>query len=89
MNEDRLRLVWATEPFETESSTGAPDAKLLQDPQTLWLRHTTDYEQFAGVNGRADAFLNRAGFLEVPVRTYYDSNGRGVFETFRLRKAGR
>jgi Dolichyl-phosphate-mannose-protein mannosyltransferase len=82
----RLPLVWASAPFETAAPTEAPDPGLWNDPATLWLSHAAGYEQYAGVNARVEAFVQRAGFTKVPVRTYYDTNGRAVFETFCLAK---
>lgn len=82
----RLRRVWASAPFETDSPTEAPDQKLFNDPRTLWVAHATGYEQFTGINARFDAYIRAAGFVKVPVRTEYDTNGRAVFETFRLQK---
>ncbi len=86
LDQGRLPLVWATAPFETASPTEAPDPNLWKAPATLWLGHVTGYEQFPGINARVEVFAKGAGFNKVPVRTYYDTNGRAIFESFRLEK---
>lgn len=86
LNKGRLPLVWASAPFETEAATEVPDPVLLNDSSTLWLTHANGCEQYLGVNERVEAFVRNASFLKIPVRTYYDSNGRAVFETFHLKK---
>lgn len=92
MNEGKLPLSWAGDPF-MERPTGSPpvdpDPELLRDPNTLWVGHTDGNEQFAGVNASVIAFAARSGYEKTPVRLYYDSNGRAIFQTFRLIKPER
>ena len=90
LNGGRLQLRGQADPF-LPSAAGPPpnpDLGLLKDPRALWLGHTDGNEQFPGVNAGVLAFAQREGYRKTPVQTYYDRNGRPVFETFHLRKIG-
>ena len=89
LNRNRLAISWQGDSFQPVSPgqrPPSPDPRLLDDPQVLWLAHTDGNEQFPGVNAGVTLFTKREGYAKLPAKTYYDGNGRPIFQTFRLRK---
>jgi hypothetical protein len=62
------------------------DMHILADPNAIWIEHAPGYEIRAGVNGRVLDGARKAGYEPVMLGTYYDRNGRAVFETLRFVK---
>lgn len=92
LNRGRLNLVWQGDPFLPPApgqQPPAPDPNLL-DPKTeaLWIGHVDGQEQFAGVNAAIAQFAKRNALRILPLKTYYDRNGRSVFQSFRFAKPG-
>jgi Dolichyl-phosphate-mannose-protein mannosyltransferase len=58
--------------------------KALSDPATIWLEHVSGLESNPGVNERILKAARAAGFEAVMPETYFDSNGRAIFQTFRF-----
>jgi hypothetical protein len=88
LNRGRLPLFWAGDPFIPRRAPEIPpavDARLL-DEQVLWVSYTAGNEQFTGVNAGLDSYAARTGYQKVSVQTFYDRNGRSIFDAFRLRK---
>jgi hypothetical protein len=57
---------------------------LLKDREALFVAHVPEREVFQGVGKRALEAFREAGFRKELLGTYSDSNGRLVFEVFRL-----
>jgi len=70
----RASMVLVNEPF-------AAGAGWTDD---VWIGHTRDYEQRAGVNDRVVQAARAAGFEKRLIKTVPDRNGRAVFEIFRF-----
>ncbi|HML15373.1 MAG TPA: hypothetical protein VK419_00040, partial [Bryobacteraceae bacterium] len=62
-------------------------AAMFADPKTLFIAHVPGREVIPGVRDRFDRTAAKAGKREQMVRTIADSNGRPVFEIFRLAPA--
>ncbi len=61
------------------------ELKTLSDRKAIWVGHAAGHESLAGVNERLWKAARRAGFEAELVRTYFDSNGRAIYEAFRFR----
>ncbi len=85
LDQGKLPLVWASDGFRQEPPK--QEARLL-DTETLWVAYTAEMEQFHGVKAGIAKFAKMEGYQKILVASYYDRNGRPVFETFRLRKLG-
>jgi hypothetical protein len=59
-------------------------ARLADD---VWIGHTSDYQQIAGINDRMVQAARSAGFEKRSIKTVPDRNGRPVFEIFRFVRA--
>jgi hypothetical protein len=80
-------------PGEGPFLTATPDpqqlyfiSKMFTDPQGLFAGHVREREVFTGAGERLIAAAASLGFHKELVRTISDSNGRAVFEIFRIRK---
>jgi hypothetical protein len=62
------------------------DSSILSDANAIWVDHAPGREVWKGVHDRVLAAARRAGFEPVMLRTYYDRNGRPMFQTFKFRK---
>ena len=70
---------------------GSASLALVNEPLTragfvdhVWIGHTLEYEQKAGVNDRVVRAARAAGFEKQLIKTVPDRNGRPVFEIFRF-----
>jgi len=70
---------------------GSASLTLANEPFTrasfaddVWVGHTREYEQRAGVNDRAVQAARAAGFEKQLIKTVPDRNGHAVFEIFRF-----
>jgi 4-amino-4-deoxy-L-arabinose transferase-like glycosyltransferase len=61
------------------------DIRTLLDPKAVWVMHVDGHEMSPGINGRILTRSRQAGFVPVAVRTYSDTNGRAIFQTFCFR----
>ena len=83
----RLRMRSGHDPFMSDTPSdwdkGAA-LRMFADPGALFVTHTEKREAFTGVHKRFDESAAAAGCHEDSVRTIPDSNGRPVFEIFKL-----
>lgn len=87
-HQGRLHLVAAADPLESDSPNPEQREQLLRmlsDSEAIWLSHVPSREAFQGVGAHLKQFASTAGYQEEPVRTVTDSNGRPVYEIFRIR----
>jgi hypothetical protein len=63
------------------------DLQTLSDPKAVWIEHAPGHEMLPGVNDRIRAAAHRAGFDPLLLQTYFDSNGRAIFQAFRFTSA--
>jgi hypothetical protein len=61
------------------------DLAILSDPKATWLEHTPGHESMPGVNERILSAARRAGFEPATPETYFDSNGRAIFQILRFK----
>jgi hypothetical protein len=87
LHNGRLRMISGHDPFMSEIPSdwdkGAAQ-RMFADRGGLVIAHTAKRENFAGVRKRFDESLSAAGCHEDPLKTIPDSNGRPVFELFRI-----
>jgi hypothetical protein len=60
------------------------DLQVLSDEKAIWVEHTPGQEFFKGAHDRVFDAAKQAGFSAEMLGTYYDRNGRAVFQTFRF-----
>ena len=89
LHRGRLPLVWGADPLQPPSP-GPEHTRVFQEmagqPARLFVSHTEEHEQFAGVNGRLSRMLEALGLEREVLRVVPDSNGRPVFEVFTIRR---
>jgi dolichyl-phosphate-mannose-protein mannosyltransferase len=87
LHNGRLPMAGANEPFMTEALSewgkGAA-ARMFHDPSGLFVAHVEKRENFVGVRKRFDETAAAGGCHEDALRTVPDSNGRPVFEVFKI-----
>jgi len=71
------------DPGESPAQTQV-DLQILSDAGAIWVEHTPGHEIWKGVNERVLNAAGRAGFEPVMLQTYYDRNGRPIFQTLRF-----
>jgi 4-amino-4-deoxy-L-arabinose transferase-like glycosyltransferase len=87
LHNGHLRMTSGHDAFMTDTPSEVDQraaARMFRDPNGLFIAHTEKRENFAGVRKRFDQAAGAAGCHEDPVRTVPDSNGRPVFELFRI-----
>ncbi len=86
-HQGRLPLFAGDPPFDTDTPN-AGDLKyidfMMKDRHGLFVGHLPDYEVNRGVGKRIMKYAVERGLEKEVLRTIYDSNGRAVFEIFRL-----
>jgi 4-amino-4-deoxy-L-arabinose transferase-like glycosyltransferase len=87
LHDGRLHMNSANEPFMTDTFSdwgkGAA-SRMFADRRGLFIAHTEKRENFDGVRKRFDRSANAAGCHEDSLQTIPDSNGRPVFEVFKI-----
>ena len=87
LHDGRLHMNGANEPFMTDTPSdwgkGAA-SRMLADRSSLFIAHTEGREIFDGVRKRFDLSASAAGCHEDSLRSVPDSNGRPVFEVFKI-----
>ena len=58
--------------------------RVLADRDAIYLGHVASQEVFSGIGKRIDAKLESAGLTRQTVEVVSDSNGRPMFEIFRV-----
>jgi hypothetical protein len=61
---------------------------VVSDANAIWADHTPGHEVSKGVHDRVLAAAQSAGLEPVMLKTYYDRNGRAMFQTFKFRNRG-
>jgi len=87
LHNGRLRMISGHDAFMTDTPSEADQrvaARMFRDPAGLFIAHTEKRENFVGVRKRFDQAAGAAGCHEDPVQTIPDSNGRPVFELFKI-----
>jgi 4-amino-4-deoxy-L-arabinose transferase-like glycosyltransferase len=74
LNRDNPPVHPAEEPF------------VVSDTNAIWVDHTPGREFSKGVDERVLAAARSEGFEPVMMQTYYDRNGRAMFQSFKFRK---
>jgi branched-subunit amino acid transport protein AzlD len=87
LHRGKLTLRMASDPFVTDTPS-EHDRNfidfLLKDRDAVFVAHVPEREIFPGVGQRAEDAFRAAGFRRELLGSYPDSNGRPVFEVFRL-----
>ncbi len=86
-HDGHLKMRSGNDAFMTDSPSDwdiQERAHIFADPNALFIDHTEKRENFTGVRKRFDQAASAAGCHEDSLRTIPDSNGRPVFEVFRL-----
>jgi hypothetical protein len=60
----------------------------VSDTNAIWVDHSPGHEVSKGVHERVLAAARSAGFEPVMLKTYYDRNGRAMFQTFNFKNRG-
>lgn len=87
LHNGRLHMAGAQEPFMTDTPSEwdrQAAARMFADRTGVFVAHTEKRENFTGVRGRFDLAAADAGCHEDSLRTVPDSNGRPVFEVFKI-----
>ena len=87
LHRGKLTLRMASDPFMTDTPSEHDRNYiefLLKDRGALFVAHVPEREVFQGVGKRAEVASRAAGFRKELLGSYPDSNGRPVFEVFRL-----
>ncbi len=87
LHSGRLRMASGHDPFMTDHPSNSDRGaayRMLLDPAAIFVAHTEKRENFVGVRKRFDQAAAESGCHEVPVQTVPDSNGRPVFEVFKM-----
>jgi hypothetical protein len=61
------------------------DSFVVSDANAIWVDHTAGHESLKGVHERVLAAAASAGFEPVMLKTYYDRNGRPMFQSYRFK----
>jgi hypothetical protein len=87
LHNGHLHMISGHDPFMADNPSdwalGAA-SRMFRDRAGLFIAHTGKRENFAGVRQRFDQAAAAAGCHEDPVETIPDSNGRPVFEIFKV-----
>jgi hypothetical protein len=89
LNRGKLPLRVGTDPIsKAELTAGDREflARMIGDPSHVFINHTKDFEFFQGVNAKLVAYAEAAGYRRVIEAEIADSNGRPVYEVYRLVK---
>ena len=87
LHQGRLPLTWGAPPLLSPSSGEAEKQRvrvLISSPDSLFIGHTAQYEQFNGVHQRLLEWATQAGFRKELLYVVRDRNGRAVYEVFRF-----
>ena len=87
LHNGRLHMISGHDPFMTDTLSDLGKrvaARMFQDPAGVFIAHTDKRENFVGVRKRFDEAAAEAGCREDSIRVIPDSNGRPVFEVFKI-----
>jgi hypothetical protein len=77
----------ANDPFLADGQPPSQkryELQTLSDRKAIWVEHVPGHEMSHGVNDRIRDATHRAGFEPVMLQTYYDRNGRAIFQTLQF-----
>jgi hypothetical protein len=85
-----LPMIWWGDPLRQDPPS--PDdlrafRELIARPDRVFISYTDTYEQFAGVNRRLREMIAGVGARREILAVIPDSNGRPVYEVFRIRSS--
>ncbi|MGD1069954.1 MAG: glycosyltransferase family 39 protein [Bryobacteraceae bacterium] len=83
---NQLRMLYEAELHLFNTDPAGVKRVLAAD--CILIQHTEDKQILPGVNGRFRKAVEDLGYVEKVQRVVHDSNGRPVFEIFRLAKCG-
>jgi hypothetical protein len=87
LSRGRLPVRWGADSLLKEQP-GEEDLKyfrrMIQTPGGLFVQHTPSQEVFRGVGAQFGKLLDAEGYRIEMLRTIPDTNGRPVFEVFRV-----
>jgi hypothetical protein len=86
-HQGRLNLRSGDPPYFTDHPSPAERAEIdymLHDRDAVFVGHTAAYEVEAGVRNRVEQAVAAAGLRKEVEQTIVDSNGRPVFEIYRI-----
>jgi hypothetical protein len=89
LHQGHLQLRSGGGPFQTDSPTSDERASmdwLLSDPQSIFVTHVAGRETWPDVRPRLNRVVAERGIRKEMIKIIPDSNGRPVFELFRLLK---
>ena len=90
LHRNRLPLVYADEGFLAPGIAETDRLWFIKRlAEDVWIGHTPEFQQWAGVNERIKRVARAAGFEKQMIETVPDRNGRPVFEIFRFVRARR
>jgi hypothetical protein len=88
LSRGRLRVLWGADQL-LKNPLNEEDLgyfrQMIQQPEHLFVKHTPSHEVFTGVSARFGKLLEAEGYRIEMLRTIPDTNGRPVFEVFRVR----
>jgi hypothetical protein len=89
LHKGRMPLAWGGD-YVLKDTLGEEDRRgfltMIQATGNVYVSHTEPYQVFEGVNRRLDRLLEREGYRKQPLASIPDSNGRNIFEVFRIVK---
>jgi hypothetical protein len=81
----KMRIVSGALTADAPSETEQKEIReMLADPSALLVAHVREREVFPNIGKHVDEYARAAGLRKQIVREVGDSNGRPVFEVFRL-----
>jgi hypothetical protein len=87
LSRGRLPVRWGADPL-LKKPPGEEELKyfryMIQAPDHLFVLHTSSHEEFRGVSEQFGRLLGAEGYRIEMLRTVPDTNGRPVFEVFRV-----
>ena len=87
LSRGRLPVRWGADSL-LKNPPGEEDLKyfrlMIQTPGGLFVQHTLSHEEFRGVSAQFGKLLEAEGYRLEMLRTVPDTNGRPVFEVFRV-----
>ncbi len=87
LNRDKPITHPVGDPFLAEAhspSQKRDELQTLSDRKGIWVEHVPGHEVAPGVDDRIIEAAHRAGFEPMMLQTYYDRNGRAIFQTLRF-----
>jgi hypothetical protein len=81
---DSLCVLNRGKPITRFAEDPLPADGPFSDRKAVWVEHVQGHEISPGVNDRIRLAAHRAGFEPVMLQTYYDRNGRAIFQALHF-----